>query len=584
MARFTIIGLTLLALLAWWVSGWSYTNVSTYLDGFSPDGKVERYTPAFHARIQGNLRMLAGIGIVVGLALLLLRGRLGPMAPAIVGTGALSRFRRAVADVFDRYGKRTSSAHKQFVLLLILAGTLVRGYMLFMPITWDEAFTYTYFVTKPFPVIVADYSYPNNHILHTLLAKLSTMLFGVGKISLRLPAFLAGVLAMPVCYLFIRGMFNRYIAVLALALVAASGSLIEYSALARGYSITWLCMVSALALGRHFSKENDPVSAMLIAVVCALGMWSVPTMIYPALLVYIWSFLDITIRYKGSKLARLQLWFASGVLFTALTFFLYTPVILVHGVGQLFHHATMPDNSWYMFQDQHMEGVLDLWDRIIGTSRTWMAIVGILGFVFAGYVSARFRTLVVAMSLACIPLVLIKRHVAPPEAWSFILFILHLSTAIALFYVLKGLQDKALPKLGKRTRTVWAGSILLLGTGYTAMSVLPERMERFPQAASCAAYLADAYQVGDRIHVAHPLQVPVEFHCLTLGMDRALLHGSPTSGGLVFVVVDETHEQTLDGVLRAHETDASTFGPFKMVHDQDRTVIFAAPFGEQHAR
>ena len=64
---------------------------------------------------------------------------------------------------------------------------------------------------------MSDYSHPTNHILHTLLTKLSTGILGVGPVALRLPAFLAALLSMPVFYLFARGMFNRYIALIALA-------------------------------------------------------------------------------------------------------------------------------------------------------------------------------------------------------------------------------------------------------------------------------------------------------------------------------------------------------------------------------
>jgi hypothetical protein len=340
----------------------------------------------------------------------------------------------------------------------------------------------------------------------------------------------------------------------------------------------------AFALGRHFVKENNAVSALLISLVLALGMWSVPTMIYGALMVYIWLFLHISFRYKGTKAARLRLMVLSGVLFGALTVFFYLPVILVYGVGQLFHHDTMPDNTWDAFQEGHVEGALDLWAYLVATATRWMALLGVAGFLFAGYVSARFRTLVAAMALGAIPLVIFQFMVAPSRAWLYILFVLHLSTGIALFYLLKGVQEKVLPKLGKRVRTVAAGVVLLAGTGYTAMRALPERIPRFPEATVAAQYLADATEPGDRVYVDFPWEAPLEFHCMALRMDRTLLHLPPRPGGLVFVFTSPAYHQTTDNVLWHHKADPQDFGEMKVVLDHERSVIFAAPFGEEQTR
>ena len=580
MSRWLSLFLVGIIILAWWGSTLDHATVLWHLNSVAPDGDVESYTMAFHGRVQGNLRLLSGLGILLLVGLLLARWRLGPLLPRIMGGGAMGRFRADLGDMLQRYTKRTSHEHKQFVLLLIMAGAGLRAWMLWAPITYDEAFTWTYYASRPVHVVLADYSYPNNHILHTLLVKFSTTLFGLGKISLRLPAFLAGVLVMPVFYLVVRGMFNRYIAVLALALVAASGGLIEYSALARGYSLTWLFMVIALALGRHFAKENNAVSAMLIGLACALGMWAVPTMIYAAITVYVWLFLTIMFRYRDSKSARLRLLVLSGVVFAAFTMLFYLPVVLVYGVGQLFHHETMPDNTWANFQEDHLVGALDLWEYLYATAGSAAVWAGVAGFLFAGYISARFRVLVVALLLGAGPLVIAQAMVAPARVWLYTLFVLHLSTAIALFYLLKAVQEKLVPKLGKRVRTVWTGVFLLVYMGVMAMRVLPERIARFPEAAVVAGYLADATEPGDRVYTEFPWEAPVEFHCMALGMDRSLLHVPPKPGGLVFVVTEPTAGLGLERVLRRHASTLEDIGAPRVVLDLERSVIFAAPFGE----
>src|SRR5690606_34647780 len=105
-------------------------------------------------------------------------------------------------------------------------------------------------ISRPLGAILSDQVDPLNHVFHSLLAGISVSFFGVELVAMRFPAFLAAVLAMPLFYLFTRAMFSRYIAMIALALVASSAPLIEYGALAHGYSVTWLCMLAGLVLGR----------------------------------------------------------------------------------------------------------------------------------------------------------------------------------------------------------------------------------------------------------------------------------------------------------------------------------------------
>ena len=67
-----------------------------------------------------------------------------------------------------------------------------------LPLRYDEATTYNNFVSKPLYVALANYATPNNHLLHTFLAKVSVGLAGNEPWAIRLPALLAGIAdAMP---------------------------------------------------------------------------------------------------------------------------------------------------------------------------------------------------------------------------------------------------------------------------------------------------------------------------------------------------------------------------------------------------
>lgn len=566
--------LLVLAGLAWWLSRLGYAPVKGYVDGLAPDSDVETYTPAFHDRVRGNLRALAAVcvaaaGLVLAGARLLARS----LPKGETQRGALwVDLRRALVKLH----KRTSRTHKVFVVGLIAAGAVLRLVQMHAPIIYDEAFTYVYYAVRPLPVIISDYSYPNNQILHTLLVKLSTALFGVHLWSLRLPALLAGILAMPLAYLFARAHFNRYIALLMLAFVASSGSLIEYSALGRGYSLTWCLLLLGWLAGRHFAKTNALGSAIALAAINALGMWTVTTMLYIAAACYLWLLLHLMSAYDSTLAKRTQRLALSFAVFVVLTGALYMPVIVVHGLGQLFHHPTMGDNTWEVFAATHQDRTFDLYAYFNDTAATWISLLGLAGVVYSAYISSKFRLLLVATALGAIPIVIAQRLVAPPRVWIYTLFVLHLSSAIALFYLLKLVQETLLPSFSKRLRTSVTAAVVLAGLSWTGMRGIQDRIERFPEAALAADYFHGALKPADRVMTEFPWEAPVEFHFMDRRIPIDALYRPTTPGATLYVLVSPAREQTLESVLLHHEHRADQLTAPDRVQDWKRLEVWRA--------
>jgi hypothetical protein len=358
--------------------------------------------------------------------------------------------------------------------------------------------------------------------------------------------------------------------------VVSSGRLIEFSALARGYSITWLCLVCALLLGRRFVKEDDRTSALLIAVVCALGMWAVPTMIYAAALVYSWLFLYLWTRYKESFTRRLWHWAGSLAVFVVLTLTLYTPVLILNGTDRLMHHELMPESTWKVSTRQQADRALDLWAWLVDVAPPWAGILGWLGVLFAGYISSKYRLLIGALAWGSVPLVLMQLMVAPQRVWAYSLFIFHLSSAIALFYLLKLIREKLLPGLPERSLVAFTGLLLAAGFAWAAMPTLINAPYRAPEARTCAAYLSAHAGPGDRVLTQYPSEATVEFEGLAQGLDRGLFHGTPTPGSMVYVVVDTVYGQNREGVLKHNQVLPSALDSLRMVQDMGRMKTFAA--------
>lgn len=497
-----------------------------------------------------------------------------PVIEVPMGEGLLP----GLKEVLKRYHKRTSVTHKRLVLAIVLVGIALRGWMLTLPITADEAFMWAHYATRPVGEIIGDLSHPQNHVLHTLLVKWSTLLLGPGIIALRLPAFLAGVFTMPLFYLFVRAMFNRYIAVMTLALVAASGGLIELGTVASGHAITWFFFVTALVFGRYFHKTNDPMAAFGMGACLALGMWAGPSGLYPALMVLLWSLLHLLTRHSDTLQVRMRHWFLALGTALGLVLVLFAPIINNHGILQVVHHDSLPDMQWKKFSRTHVEGAMALWFHLVDMGSRWFAVVGLAGLVVAAYISGKYRAMALAMLVGAVLPVLLILYVPGPEAWSYTLYIMHISTAIVLFYLLKFLQEKMFPGLGKRTRVAVASVLMLVGTGWPAMNFLlgTDRLSRFPEAMSAASFLDEAMDPEDRVYAEPPWEDPLLFHLMCHGWGKGVMRGLGPPGKRIYVVVDPGSDQSVEDVLEAQAVPAGRSEGMRLVAEHGRLKVHAA--------
>lgn len=132
-----------------------------------------------------------------------------------------------------------------------------------IPITHDEAGTILNFSTQPvWDIVTFKDPVPNNHILHTLLVKACTWIFGYGEFACRLPNLVGGIMYWifgSLVLLKITGQSWGWTLV-GLTFLIANPYLIEFFGLARGYglSIAWMMLSLCLLIrvpGKHLNAS-----------------------------------------------------------------------------------------------------------------------------------------------------------------------------------------------------------------------------------------------------------------------------------------------------------------------------------------
>lgn len=478
--------------------------------------------------------------------------------------------------LLDEYARKTSAQHKAAVLLFLLLGIGLRAVLLGRPIQTGEAELYIDFARLPLSELLVATNASGNSVFYSLLTKLSTGLFGVGVVQLRLPNFIAGVLCLPLIYIFTRSMFNRYIALTTLALVACSGPLIGIGSIAVGFGICGAIFTLSLVLGRHFIKSNDLSSGLLIALVNAIGLWTMPAHSYAALAVFLWILISLLMGYTTSIRERIIRLVFVFLVFLALAFLLYAPMMQAHGFDQVIDHHSRPRLDWRTFDQKHTDMAFALWALIESATSGTIIFFSLIGLVYAAFVSSKLRTLLFSLFASGVILCLFMRRIEPVGVWGFTFYIFHISSGLALFYLLKFLQEKAFPTWDKGPRTFLASFVLGLLLIWTGFGYWWGYTVGLPQADKVAVYVRDTLAPGDKLYVQHPWDAPIHFALLAADVDESVLLGDPDRGK-AYVLCGSRPVQTVEGVLSTHGQDPGQASTMRMVQEWPELKIFAAP-------
>ena len=134
---------------------------------------------------------------------------------------------------------------------------------------YDEIWTFTHYVPEECLKIFTDLATPNNHPLHSMLAKISVGIFGNELWALRLPALLAGCGLIPLLWYTVHKLKpSPEAGVIAIVWGAFHGYSLYYSQAARGYSLQ-MFFVLATFLGMWLLYKNPQSKKTTLLLVCS---------------------------------------------------------------------------------------------------------------------------------------------------------------------------------------------------------------------------------------------------------------------------------------------------------------------------
>ena len=490
-----------------------------------------------------------------------------PVIPAAVPPLAMQSTHTPAKRDFAPYHPGTSvspsadtapvSRTEWLALAILIAGAAaMRLLYLEQPMRYDEAFSYLYYVLPSLRTAVSDYSYPNNHVFHTVLVWVTTRLFGSSPEAIRLPVFVAGVLVVPAVWLAARALAARGAGVFAAAVAAALPALILYSTNARAYMIECVALLVLIWLStRLLDRETTGLWAAFV-VTAALGMWSTPVMLYPVGAIGLWLLVEQArlggAQQLGRFLPRIALAAAAAIALTAL---LYLPIIMRGEGGLIFRNRFVTPLTWPQFMHELSPFVLGLREliglgltRAVGVVAVLLALVGVAA---PGEQRARRVTLALATAAWCGALMVATRHPPPARMWLFL-------APLWCLYAGVGLAWLATLVPSRRASAHVAGAlfvfVLLAAEAVRSRAVLTTEESDWigMRDAREVAALVAAGRPDDRVVVNRASGPPIDYYLYHLTGRRLASFQGAERNGRVVVVVDDRHRQRLERIQALH--------------------------------
>ena len=240
-----------------------------------------------------------------------------------------------------RASSPTTAAHPTETLLaavVVLAAVgLAAARLDGSPITYDEQEALVTYGSAPLAAIATTYDDTNNHVLHTLLVSAARHFGGWSLVVLRQPAFLSFCLFLPALWWFARQEYGPTAAVFATAFTGMSPLVVEYATHARGHTLLLLFFTAALLCGRSLVRKPDNRALWAAwAGAIALGLFTMPLMVFPAATTLVWMLL---VRWReggraaaGPFAVKTAAWSAVALAGAGV---LYGPIIAAEGIRGL---------------------------------------------------------------------------------------------------------------------------------------------------------------------------------------------------------------------------------------------------------
>jgi hypothetical protein len=449
------------------------------------------------------------------------------------------------------------------MLLILISAIILRLVHIFEQFIHDEGYTFAVFSSTSLFNIVTNYHLPNNHVLNSLLIYFSTHLFGIQPWAVRLPTLLAGLLLIPATFKLASQIYDKYTALLSAILITILPGAILYSTRARGYSLVALFTVLSFIIANYIIENKNLFAWSLLILFSALGFYSVPVMLFPFGIIFVWLFFENLFTPPGpygSKLNFLKYWFLAGLSTATLVLILYTPIFIYSGADKVFANQWVSPAPWSGYISSiPSQAWISLYDWTYGLSSFWVILLAVgfcLSLVFHKKISRNRFPLQIAAFLWITALFLIQRPQPTSKIWIFLQAPFVIWSAAGMIGLGKVLPTKFTQRVPVAGIVVSAAVLSVLVFAIKLAPTIPDRWNEKGPVEMTVLTIKDQINTTDLIIIDTPYEAATWYYAELYGLSKNYFNKNLPFNQL-FVIVDQLDGQTLQSVLQSRGPDLS---------------------------
>jgi len=496
---------------------------------------------------------------------------------------SLSSFFREIFSKFLKVIRKEDKIHIYSFIILIIIAIIVRLFYLFKPIHYEEAFTFLNYAQKPLFMSLSDYSYSSNHLFSTLLVHISYRLFGNNLWAIRLPALIFGILIIPMAYTVVRIFYNKNAAILSAGIIAASPILIGYSTNATGYIMICFFFMVLLALGKYILYKDNLFPWLLLAVLSAIGFYTIPTMSYPFGIFIVWLLLSIISKdTKFSYIYLFKRFFLFLIITIILTFILYVPILIRSDLISIINNKFADPLSWWHAFSILPSSVNSIWNQWNQNIPIAISIFFAMGFIASLFLHKKIAShkvpIISAVFIYCIPLFLMQRNIPSEAAWLFLLPIYIILSSAGIIFLLRLILSKI--KNYKSIIISILSVILSIGLSlvvfYSQSAYYSNEVGTLKDAEEITIMLKDRLETGDMVLSKSPSDAILIYYSKkhNIPVDYFELSSDLYSNKRAFIVVNKTNGQTLDEIFNSYGSSVLVYSSPKLLKEYKSAYIY----------
>ena len=439
-----------------------------------------------------------------------------------------------------------------FILAIFAVGICLRAYFLGQPMRYDESANFLNNVNRSLPFLFLYHSV-NNQVLHTLLVKISTLLLGSFPASIRVPAFLSGLVSIPLIFVLCRTVIRGKSGILATIGMSIAPFMVFYSTNARGYSLLVLLTLFLALAGIVYINRPSFTGCFVISLIAALGILTIPTMLFPYTGIYLWLVSLLFIKRIPVKI----IFYEFIIPVSAITFFLtlvfYTPTIIASGgVDSIIKHSEIQPLQWKTFSNQippHFLFVFSRFTRDVPHSFLLLSGVLMLTGILGAFKRHNWELLLIlpTMLLGSGLVFFLKQSIPYPRTWIYLIpFILIISDSGLTYFF---------ERISSRFQSIVTTLIILFGVIFAFSLMSRETIAKypdtgsFPEAQYIARYMKPRINKDDTVHTLIPADYPLRYYFMHYGIDEQIWESKSVSRK-DFYVVQKSGNSIIDDKIK----------------------------------